>query len=216
MHKVIAIDGPSGAGKSTIARAIAERLGFQYLDTGALYRAVALHLTKAGLTAESPDDMILIAIKKVPVRFKDGTIFLNDDDVSGHIRTPDMGKAASEFSARRVIRNFLLDIQRNTALDTNVVAEGRDMTTIVFPQAWKKFFLDASEEERARRRYLQFRENNRDITFESALRDILERDLRDSQRDIAPLRRSPDALYIDTTVMDLQTVISRILQAVQC
>ncbi|MDI6800821.1 MAG: (d)CMP kinase [Thermodesulfovibrionales bacterium] len=214
MGKVIAIDGPSGAGKSTVSKLIAERLGFEFLDTGALYRAAALHLRRMNMLDESPDADISRVLDGVVINFKNGKVFLNDEDVSEAIRTTEAGHYASVFSARKVVRDFLLHSQQDMAINNNIVAEGRDMTTVVFPNAWKKFFLDASEEGRAKRRYLQLKEKGVNVTMEEALRDVRERDERDSSRDIAPLRRADDASYIDTTHLGLEEVINKILEAI--
>ncbi|MCC6346119.1 MAG: (d)CMP kinase [Nitrospirales bacterium] len=215
MGRVIAIDGPSGAGKSTVSRRVAERLGFSFLDTGALYRAVALHLHRQGLTGDSPEEALRDSIEGTMVAFRTGSVFLNGEDVSEAIRTPEAGHYASVFSARKAVRDFLFQVQRDAALHGDIVAEGRDMTTVVFPDAWRKLYLDASEEGRARRRYRQLKEKGIEISMEEALRDVRERDIRDSRRDIAPLRRAEDALYIDTTDMDLDEVISCILSSLE-
>ncbi len=212
MNRVITIDGPSGAGKSTIARLVAERLGFQYLDTGALYRAVALYLRQKGLGEDVRDQEIASLLKGLILSFKDGKTFINGEDVSGQIRTPEIGHYSSVFSARRPVREFLLEIQRRFPEVQDTVCEGRDMGTVVFPGAWRKFYLDASEEERARRRYLQLRSAGKEITMEAALRDVRERDLRDSSRDVAPLRRAEDAIYIDTTSMGIEEAVKEILR----
>jgi len=214
MGRVIAIDGPSGAGKSTISRLVAERLGFQFLDTGALYRATALHLRRKAIEPESHDIEILDALNGVTINFKNGRVFLNGEDVSEEIRTTEAGHYASVFSAKKAVRDFLLQIQRDAAIENDIVAEGRDMTTVVFPSAWKKFFLDASEEGRAKRRYLQLKEKGMGITMEEALRDVQERDKRDSSRDIAPLKRADDAIYIDTTDLNLEDVLKKVLEAI--
>jgi len=211
MKKVIAIDGPSGSGKSTISKRLAEKLGFQFLDTGALYRAIALHLRSANLTPESSDTEISSALEGVTVLFNNGRVLLNGSDVSDAIRTTEAGHYASVFSARPTVRNFLLQVQRDAALHDNIVAEGRDMTTVVFPLAWRKFYLDASVEGRAQRRYLQLKGKGTPVTLEEALKDVSERDMRDSRRDIAPLKRAEDAIYIDTTIMGLDEVAAAIL-----
>jgi len=214
MKKVIAIDGPSGSGKSTISKLLAEKLGFQFLDTGALYRAIALHLKSADLTPESSDAEISSALDGVTVFFKNSKVLLNGRDVSDAIRTTEAGHYASVFSARRTVRDFLLQVQRDAALYDDIVAEGRDMTTVVFPHAWRKFYLDASEEGRARRRYLQLKEKGTPVTLEEAMKDVSDRDMRDSRRDIAPLKRAKDAVYIDTTSMSIDEVAAAILKAV--
>jgi len=215
LGKVIAIDGPSGAGKSTIARLISETLGFRYLDTGALYRAVALALIRMGITPEADDSLIASSLRGISVEFKDARVYLNGEDVSDSIRTPEIGHYSSVFSARRPVREFLLPVQRDASKHSDLVAEGRDMTTVVFPDAWKKLYIDASTEERARRRYLQLRQNGVPITMEQAQRDVIERDLRDSSRDLSPLTKAPDATYIDTSKMGIEDVIKKVLEVIR-
>ena len=215
MGKVIAIDGPSGAGKSTIAKELAKRLGFSYLDTGALYRAVALALRGKGIEPEASDDKLKAVLIYAQVNFVDGKVFLNKKDVSEEIRTTEIGHYSSVFSARKVVRDFLLDIQRNAALNDNIVAEGRDMTTVVFPDAWKKFYLDASLDERAKRRYLQLKDKGTNITEHEAEKDVAERDTRDSSRDIAPLRKADDAVHIDSSVITAGEVLENILKSIR-
>lgn len=212
MKKVIAIDGPSGSGKSTISKRLAEQLGFQFLDTGALYRAIALHLRNADLTPESSEAEISSSLEGVTVLFKNGKVLLSGRDVSDAIRTTEAGHYASVFSARPTVRDFLLQVQRDAALYDDIVAEGRDMTTVVFPGAWRKFYLDASLESRARRRYLQLKKMGTPVTIEEAMDDVGKRDVRDSQREIAPLKLAEDAIYIDTTNMSLDEVAATILK----
>jgi cytidylate kinase len=161
---------------------------------------------------ESGDAAILSALQDVSVYFKNGRVFLNDRDVSDKIRTPEAGHDASVYSALKPVRDFLLQIQRDAGLRNDIVAEGRDMTTVVFPGAWRKFYLDASEEGRARRRFLQLKEQGITVTLEEAIKDVRDRDVRDSQREIAPLKRADDAVYIDTTHMSLDEVASAILK----
>lgn len=211
MNRVIAIDGPSGAGKSTIARLLADELGYQYLDTGALYRAVALNLLRAGLNEDASDSEIASALEDTLVSFRGGKVFLNHKDVSQEIRSPEASHYASVFSARRAVREFLLDIQREALHHANLVAEGRDMTTVVFPYASGKFYLDASAEERARRRTLELRAKGYDVDEEKMRLDILERDARDSDRDIAPLKKAEDAILIDSTGLSVEDVFRKIL-----
>lgn len=225
MKKVVAIDGPSGAGKSTISKLLAEKLGFQFLDTGALYRAAALHLIENGLDENSSDEEISSALSKIQIAFIDNEVCILDKlgsknnllgfslcrDISQDIRTPKVGHYASVFSARKPVRDFLLDTQREAALSHDIVAEGRDMTTVVFPSAWKKLYLDASEMERANRRYEQLRAKGMNISLQEAEEDIRERDIRDMSRDIAPLKRAEDANYIDTTYMSPEEIIKFIL-----
>lgn len=215
MNRVIAIDGPSGAGKSTIARLLALDLGYEYLDTGALYRAVALGLLHQGLNEDSGDAEIETALKKTEVSFRKGKVFLNHTDVSREIRSPEASHFASVFSARRPVRESLLDIQREALHHASLVAEGRDMTTVVFPYAYKKFYLDASAEERAERRTLEMKAKGYDVDKEKIRMDILERDARDSGRDLAPLRIADDAAVIDSSGMSVQEVFKKILQIIQ-
>lgn len=211
MDRVIAIDGPSGAGKSTIAKLIAERLGFSYLDTGALYRAVALLLLEEGIKPEDGDEVLIEVLNSSKVRFENGRVILNDRDVSADIRKPDVGHYSSVFSARKIVRDFLLVVQRNASLHNDLVVEGRDTTTVVFPMAWKKFYLDASIAERAKRRHRQLREMGLDITEKDAERDVTERDKRDQLRDIAPLMKAVDAVLIDTTDKSVEQVLKSML-----
>ncbi|NJD57623.1 MAG: (d)CMP kinase [Nitrospirae bacterium] len=215
MNAVIAIDGPSGAGKSTIARLLARELGYQYLDTGALYRAVALGLLQHGLNEESTDAEIIAALDRTTVSFREGKVFLDRKDVSEDIRSPEASHYASVFSARRAVREFLLDTQREALHHANLVAEGRDMTTVVFPYASWKFYLDASAQERARRRALELRAKGYDIDEEKIRLDILERDARDSGRDIAPLKRADDAMFIDSTGLSVEDVFRHILDVIR-
>lgn len=215
MGKVIAIDGPSGAGKGTIAKLLAGKLGFSYLDTGALYRAVALALREKGIKPEDSDEKLKNTLSVTNVSFKNGKVSLNGKDVSEEIRTTEMGHYSSVFSARKIVRDFLLDIQRNASLKADLVAEGRDMTTVVFPNAWKKFYLDASVEERARRRYLQLKEKGISITESEAKKDVVERDARDSGRDIAPLRKAEDAVLIDSSSTTIDKVLENIMKVVR-
>jgi len=211
VKRVIAIDGPSGAGKSTIAKAVASKLGFCYLDTGALYRATALGLMGAGLNEGSSDDQIAQALKALDVEFIVGRVHLNGKDVEDKIRDTRVGHFSSVFSARGPVRAFLLPSQKAAAENDDLVVEGRDMTTVVFPGAWVRVFLDASIDSRARRRYQQLKEQGADVDIRSAVRDVKDRDERDSSRDIAPLIKSPDAHHIDSSGMDIDTVVNMVI-----
>ena len=215
MTMVVAIDGPSGAGKTTIAKLVAKELGYNYLDTGALYRAIAVSLRDKGLEADDSDADLGGVLRITDVRFVDGKVYMNGRDVSEEIRSKEIDHYSSVFSARKIVRDFLLDVQRNTALLQDVVVEGRDTTTVVFPDAGKKIFLDASLEERAKRRYQQYKEKGIEITMDEARTGMIDRDKRDSERDIAPLRVAADALFIDTSNLSIEQVIRKILDYVK-
>jgi len=220
---IVAIDGPAGAGKSTASRAVAVRLGFAMVDTGAIYRAVALAATRRGIALD--DDARLAALlPSVEIHFAPPAspgggqrVLLGDEDVSTEIRTPPMSLGASKVSGRPVVRAGLLELQRRLALDqenAGAVLEGRDIGTVVFPDAEAKFFLTASPEERARRRHAELRAKGDPQTYEEVLADQLRRDRDDSERAVAPLRPAADALVIDTSGTSLDAVIERLVREV--
>jgi len=215
MKKVIAIDGPSGAGKSTIAKLLAEELGFEYLDTGALYRAAALNLVRLGLDEKAPDDAITAALEKTRVEFEKGRVLLNGEDVSEEIRSPLASHYASVFSARGPVRAYLLQTQRSASVKADLVAEGRDMTTVVFPEAFIKIYLDASVEERTRRRTADLIAKEFAVDEDRVRAEIIERDARDSGRELAPLRKADDAFYVDSTGLSKEEVFRRIIELVR-
>ena len=215
MGKVIAIDGPSGAGKSTIAKLIAREMGFDYLDTGALYRAVAFALRNNDIDGEDSDSKIMYVLKKTDIAFNNGRVFLNGKDVSEDIRSKEIDYYSSVFSARKIVRDFLLDAQRNAATTNNIVVEGRDTTTVLFPNAWKKIYLDASPDERAKRRYLQFKDKGVYANPEEAKRDVMERDMRDSNRDLAPLKRAENAFLLNSSDLSVEQAKEEILRFIK-
>ncbi len=215
MNKVIAIDGPSGSGKTTLAKLIAKELNLNYLDTGALYRAVAIALRDAGIKQEDSDEKFRDVLSRTLVTFNEGKVFLNNRDISDHIRSKEIDHYSSVFSARKIVRDFLLESQRSAALSSDLVVEGRDTTTVVFPNAKKKIFLDASVEERAKRRYLQFRGNGVDISIDEAKINIIERDSRDAGRDIAPLTIAPDAIVVDSSELSIDQVKKKIIDFIE-
>ena len=214
----IAIDGPSGAGKSTISRRVAAELGILYVDTGAIYRAVGLHMLRAGLDPSNSEE-VAPALSGVNVRLTYDTrgqrIFLGDEDVSDLIRTPEASRAASQVSAHPVVRTFLLDMQREIAHNSSCIMDGRDIGTVVLPDAELKIFLTADAEDRARRRMLELTERGTHQAFEDVLADMIERDERDKNREIAPLRQADDAVLLDTTGFELQDSISAVLAIIR-
>ena len=208
MSTAIAIDGPSGAGKSTLARMTAKKFGFIYVDTGALYRTVGLFTLRRGVgTRDAEGVAALLPEIHIEMRY-DGAgvqrMVLNGEDVTDLIRTPEVSMAASDVSAIPAVRAFLLDTQRDMAKKYDVIMDGRDIGTVVLPEARIKIFLTASAAERARRRYRELREKGMDVEYEQVLRDIELRDKNDSGRDIAPLRPAEDAVMLDTTEHDLE------------
>lgn len=211
MKRVIAIDGPSGAGKSTIARLLSERIGFYYLDTGSLYRALGVYLNEIGISETVGDDTLRAELHRIKLNYDGSKVIINDVDYTNMIRTPSAGHLASVFSAKSVIRQYLLYYQKEFGRHYDIVAEGRDMTTVVFPDAWRKFYIDASQEERAMRRYRQMIQIGKPITYKESLDDVILRDERDINRDIAPLRIAEDAIYIDTTHMTIDNVVERLM-----
>ena len=208
----VAIDGPAGAGKSTIARAAAKKFGFIYVDTGAIYRTVGLAASRAGVSGKDAAAVEAL-LPGLTIRFdygEDGTqrMFLNGEDVSGLIRTPEISAYASQVSQIPAVRAFLLDMQREMARTQSVVMDGRDIGTVVLPDAGLKIFLTASAEARAKRRLLELREKDPDADFETVLRDIIARDEADMNRETAPLKQAPDAVLVDTTELTLEESIA--------
>ncbi len=213
-HFNIAIDGPAGAGKSTIARAAAEKLGFIYVDTGAMYRAMALYFLRQGIGPEE-EDRIASACREVDIsiRYEDGVqqVMLNGEDVSGLIRDEAVGEMASATSVYLPVREKLVDLQKQLASRADVVMDGRDIGTCVLPSAQVKIYLTASVEERARRRYLQLREKGETADLESIRENIRQRDDRDTHREYSPLIRAEDAVLVDSSELTIPQVIERIL-----
>ena len=206
----IAIDGPSGAGKSTVAKAAAKALGFVYLDTGAIYRTVAWHITMMGIGPKDTDHFpMLLNDANIQIDFQpDGQhMILNGRDISGEIRTPEIASVASQVSAQPAVREFLLDMQRDLAKIHNIIMDGRDIGTVVLPNASMKIFLTASPEARAMRRYQEYLDKGQQATYEEVLADQKKRDYDDSHRKIAPLKQAKDAILVDTTEMGLQESI---------
>ena len=221
-HLIITIDGPSGAGKSTVAKMLAKSLNYLYIDTGAMYRGVAYAYKTEGITqgtgaTTSLNDMETF-LKNLLIRFEFGEeakVFINDVDVSYAIRTPEISMLASSLSQDRSVRTFLTEKQREIGASGHIVMEGRDTGSVVFPEADVKFYLDASEEERAKRRYIELSEKGINTDISSVKDDMSKRDRDDSRRDIAPLRIPHGAVVIDTTGIDAKGVTDKLLKYIE-
>jgi CMP/dCMP kinase len=211
---VVAIDGPAGAGKSTIARRLAERLGFTYIDTGAMYRAVALWGIRQQVDPSDMHRMEQLALA-AEIRLAPGRISLNGEDVTEAIRTPDVSNGASRIAVIPAVRRAMVAKQREIGESTSVVMEGRDIGTVVFPGAEVKIFLDAHPEERVRRRLAEERAKGGPVSEGQVAAQMKERDQRDSTRRDAPLSQAPDAVYIDSTAMPIEEVEETILKIVR-
>ncbi len=211
----IAIDGPAGAGKSSIAKEAARRLGFIYVDTGALYRTVALNAIRNNVSLNDPAAIAeTLPNAKISLAFADGTqrVMLNGEDVSEQIRTPDVSAGASKVSAIPAVRQYLFDLQKNLAAENDCLMDGRDIGTVVLPNAQLKVFLTASPEERARRRWNQLKEAGTEADYDEILKDVNQRDYQDTHREIAPLKQAEDAVLLDTTHMAFEEVVAELLR----
>ena len=211
---IVAIDGPSGAGKSTLAKRVAREFGFMYLDTGAMYRALALKALRDGVDLTDEDRMAqLVQLTEIDLAERAGTlqVFLDGEEVSALIRTPEVSQMASRVSALGVVRRRMLELQRAVGRRGSVVAEGRDIGTVVFLEADVKIYLDASVKERARRRFDELRAAGGPVSLEETRREMEERDRRDSERDLAPLRQAADALAIDSSSLNADEVAERVI-----
>jgi cytidylate kinase len=215
---IIAIDGPSGAGKSTLAKRLAKELNFIYLDTGAMYRALALKVLREGIDlADDARLAELVRVTQIDLREQNGMlqVLLDGRDVAREIRTPEVSQMASKVSALRIVRERMLELQRAMGRCGDVVAEGRDIGTVIFPAAEVKIFLDASPHERAWRRYQEIKTTGKAVEFAETLREIEERDKRDSERDLAPLCKASDALLIDSSSTSADEVAAVVLAEVR-
>ncbi|HEX2229206.1 MAG TPA: (d)CMP kinase [Candidatus Binatia bacterium] len=215
---VVAIDGPSGSGKSTLAKRLAKELGFSYLDTGAMYRALALKMLQHGIEPEESNRLAaLLRQTEIELREQEGRleVLLDGIDVAHLIRTPEVSQMASRASARKLVRERMLELQRAAARKGSIVAEGRDIGTVIFPAAQVKIYLDATVAERARRRFEELRANGRQVSIEETVRELSERDRRDSERDLAPLRRAADAVAVDSSSLTADAVAERVLELVR-
>ena len=212
----VAVDGPAGSGKSTITKMVAKNLGYNYVDTGAMYRGLTYDFLKNNLTELDEKKIELLLSKvKFEVKFIDRVqyVFVNDEDVSEKIRTAEVSKFTSLFAKSPAVREFLIDTQRNLAMSNNIIMDGRDIASVVLPNADVKIFLTASVEERARRRVLDFeRQGVVDIDFDKVKADIAARDYQDENRDIAPLVKVDDAVLIDTTNLTITEVVEKMTE----
>ncbi len=211
---VIAIDGPAGAGKSTVARRVAQRLGVNYLDTGALYRGLAFYLDAQGQPPQEDGNLVRL-LSQVSVRQSSGRVIVNDQDVTDQIRLPRVSEIVSAYAALPSVRERLLDLQREQTLDGALVADGRDMATVVFPLAPVKVFLTASPQVRADRRWKELQAQGIQRSYDDVLAEIQRRDRSDTERDIAPLRRAPDAELLDTSDLTIDGAVDWILTLVE-
>ena len=211
MSFVVAIDGPAGAGKGTITKLVGEKLGLVNIDTGATFRCVALNMIQKNVKMEE-EEKIQEILDNINIEMNsNGKIFLNGEDVTHRIRENDVNNLVSPVSTLQIVRHKLLEIQRNIAKGKNVIMEGRDIGTVVFPNANVKIYLDATAEERARRRVLQNKEKGIESSYEEVLNGIKERDERDSNRKIAPLKKAEDAIYVDSTNLTIEQVVEKII-----
>lgn len=213
----VAIDGPAGAGKSTIAKTVSKKLGFIYVDTGALYRTIGLKFMNEGYDEDLNCDINkILEGTQVDIKFIDGEqrVFLNGEDVSELIRTPKASLMASAVSAKPEVRAFLLEMQRRLARENDVIMDGRDIGTVVLPNATVKIFLTASAEERANRRYKELTEKGMEVNYDDVLADIEKRDYNDSHRAIAPLKPAEDSVLADTSKCNLEQSVELILSII--
>lgn len=213
----VAIDGPAGAGKSTIAKAAAKRLGYIYVDTGALYRAIAYNAVKNGIIDSTDSIISMLDNTDVELKYTNGVqaVYLNGEDVSDYIRTPEISMGASKVSAISEVRAFLLELQRDIAKKNNVIMDGRDIATVVLPDADVKIFLFASPECRAQRRYKELVEKGQDVKYEDVLADVNQRDYQDSHREIAPLKPCEESVMADTSDKTLDESIECIINIIE-
>ena len=211
--RIITVDGPSGSGKGTISQRVAERLGWHFLDSGAIYRVLGLMAEQAGIGDENVDKLVEIA-GKMPLSFDRDRVLLAGEEVSALIRTETAGNRASRVAAIPAVRAALLDWQRDYARPPGLVADGRDMGTVVFPRAEVKIFLTASPEERAERRYKQLKEKGLSVNLARLIDEIRERDERDSRREAAPLKASASAMTLDSTHLSIDQVYDQVMEKV--
>ena len=215
MSFIVAIDGPAGSGKGTITKIVGEKLKLVNIDTGATFRCVALNMIQKNVSMNDEENLEKL-LKEIDIEIKtNGKIYLNGEDVTKRIRENDVNSLVSPISVIPMVRNRLLEIQRKIAKGKDVIMEGRDIGTVVFPNADVKIYLDATAEERAKRRVLQNKENGIASSYNEVLAGIKDRDKRDSTREIAPLKRAEDAIYVDTTNMNIENVVKEIVNIIK-
>lgn len=215
MEFIVAIDGPAGSGKGTVTKLVGERLGLVNIDTGATYRCVALEMLNKNIKIDD-EKQIKSILESININMEEnGKIYLNGEDVSSKIREKDVSNFVSKVSAIKIVREKLTEIQRNIAKGKNVIVEGRDIGTSVFPNANVKIFLDASAEERAKRRTEQNIEKGIKISYEEVLKNIIDRDTMDINRETSPLKKAEDAIYVDTTNMSIEEVVEEIIKIIK-
>ena len=214
MHKIVAIDGPAGSGKGTVAKILSDKCNLVYIDTGAMYRAIAYLSLKKGIDIKEEDKIVELA-KNSKIEFIDGKTYLNGIDVSKEIRSIEVTNIVSPISSIVKLREILVNIQRQMAQDKDVIMEGRDITTVVFPNATYKFYLDASLEERARRRYKENIEKGMETSYEETLESIKKRDYNDMHKKTGALIRTEDAIYIDSTNLTIDEVVDKIRKIIE-
>jgi len=218
MNYKIALDGPSGAGKSSLAKLIAAKLGITYVDTGAMYRSIGLYIKQQGIDPNDNDAVIrALPDIRLAIRFENGEqhIYLCDSDVGDSIRTPEISMYASRVSAIPEVRTFLLDTQRNLAKESSVIMDGRDIGTVIFPDAEVKIFLTASIEARAKRRVLELQAKGMSVTYDEVLNDMKLRDKNDSEREVAPAVAAEDAVLLDNSLLDMDGTVQAALKIIQ-
>lgn len=214
MYKIVAIDGPAGSGKGTVAKILADTCNLTYIDTGAMYRAIA-YLTLKNNIAIDDEERIVELAKNAKIEFKDGKTFLNGIDISKEIRTMEVTKIVSPISSIVPLREILVDLQRNMAGKSDIIMEGRDITTVVFPNADYKFYLDADVEERAKRRYEENKAKGISSTYEEIVENIKKRDYNDMHKKVGSLTRTEDSIYIDSTNMTIDQVVEKIKKIIE-
>ena len=214
MSKIVAIDGPAGSGKGTVAKILSDKCNLMYIDTGAMYRAIAYLTLKNNIDIKDKEKIVELA-KNAKIEFIDGKTFLNDIDISKEIRTMEVSSIVSPISSIVKLREILVDLQRKMAGNNDVIMEGRDITTVVFPNATYKFYLDAKIEERAKRRYKENLEKGMEVSFDEILENIKKRDYNDMHKEVGSLTRTEDAIYIDSTNLSIEEVVEKMKNIIE-